>query len=120
METDVYGTLFENIEFKDIIKALFPSGSITGAPKERSMEIIDRVENYNRGIYTGSIGYLSKNGYMNFNVAIRTMYFNDNNGIYPVGGGIVWDSTAESERIEALNKAKIISKLFNKEISHYA
>ena len=120
METDVYGTLFENIEFKDIIKALFPSGSITGAPKERSMEIIDRVENYNRGIYTGSIGYLSKNGYMNFNVAIRTMYFNDNNGIYPVGGGIVWDSTAEGERIEALNKAKIISKLFNKEISHYA
>tara|TARA_Y100000814_G_scaffold68409_1_gene42363 strand:+ start:663 stop:1886 length:1224 start_codon:yes stop_codon:yes gene_type:complete len=120
METDVYGTLFENIEFKDIIKALFPSGSITGAPKERSMEIIDRVENYNRGIYTGSIGYLSKNGYMNFNVAIRTMYFNDNNGIYPVGGGIVWDSTAESERIEALNKAKIISKLFNKEISHHA
>ncbi len=120
METDVYGTLFENIEFKDIIKALFPSGSITGAPKERSMEIIDQVENYNRGIYTGSIGYLSKNGYMNFNVAIRTMYFNDNNGIYPVGGGIVWDSTAESERIEALNKAKIISKLFNKEISHYA
>ena len=120
METDVYGTLFENIEFKDIIKALFPSGSITGAPKERSMEIIDQVENYNRGIYTGSIGYLSKNGYMNFNVAIRTMYFNDNNGIYPVGGGIVWDSTAEGERIEALNKAKIISKLFNKEISHYA
>ena len=120
METDVYGTLFENIEFKDIIKALFPSGSITGAPKERSMEIIDRVENYNRGIYTGSIGYLSKNGYMNFNVAIRTMYFNDNNGIYPVGGGIVWDSTAEGERMEALNKAKIISKLFNKEISHYA
>ena len=120
METDVYGTLFENIEFKDIIKALFPSGSITGAPKERSMEIIDRVENYNRGIYTGSIGYLSKNGYMNFNVAIRTMYFNDNNGIYPVGGGIVWDSNAEDERIEALNKAKIISKLFNKEISHYA
>tara|TARA_B100000401_G_scaffold271424_1_gene185017 strand:- start:727 stop:1950 length:1224 start_codon:yes stop_codon:yes gene_type:complete len=120
METDVYGTLFENIEFKDIIKALFPSGSITGAPKERSMEIIDRVENYNRGIYTGSIGYLSKNGYMNFNVAIRTMYFNDNNGIYPVGGGIVWDSNAEGERIEALNKAKIISKLFNKEISHYA
>ena len=120
METDVYGTLFENIEFKDIIKALFPSGSITGAPKEHSMEIIDRVENYNRGIYTGSIGYLSKNGYMNFNVAIRTMYFNDNNGIYPVGGGIVWDSNAEDERIEALNKAKIISKLFNKEISHYA
>ena len=120
METDVYGTLFENIEFKDIIKALFPSGSITGAPKERCMEIIDRGENYNRGIYTVSIGYLSKNGYMNFNVAIRTMYFNDNNGIYPVGGGIVWDSTAESERIEALNKAKIISKLFNKEISHYA
>ena len=110
METDVYGTLFENIEFKDIIKALFPSGSITGAPKERSMEIIDQVENYNRGIYTGSIGYLSKNGYMNFNVAIRTMYFNDNNGIYPLRGVIVWDSKAEGESIEAKIKSKLISR----------
>jgi len=113
METEVNGELLHNITFEDIITALFPSGSITGAPKERSMEIIDEVENYSRGIYTGSIGYLSSKGYMNFNVAIRTLLFNKNNGIYPVGGGIVWDSTAENERLEALNKTKIINHMLN-------
>ena len=120
METDVYGKLLSEIEFKEIICALFPSGSITGAPKERSMEIIDEIENYNRGVYTGAIGYLSTNGYMNFNVAIRTMYFNENNGLYPIGGGIVWDSIAKNERIEALNKAKIIDNVLNKRVKEYA
>jgi len=120
METEIYGQLLENIEFKDIIQALFPSGSITGAPKERSMELIDQIENYNRGIYTGAMGYLSKNGYMNFNVAIRTMHFNDKKGTYPVGGGIVWDSTAKGERIEALDKAKIFDRALNKKDYEYA
>ena len=120
METDVYGELVNDLEFKDIISALFPSGSITGAPKERSMEIIDKIENYNRGIYTGSIGYISNNGYMNFNVAIRTICFNENKGQYPIGGGIVWDSTPEGERMEALNKAKIIDNVLNKINEQYA
>ena len=65
METEIRGQLLKNITFKDIITALFPSGSITGAPKERSMEIIDEIENYNREIYTGSVGYLSSKGYTN-------------------------------------------------------
>ena len=120
METEVSGDLLNNINFQDIITALFPSGSITGAPKERSMEIIDEIENYNREIYTGSIGYLAKKGYMNFNVAIRTMSFNKNKGTYPVGGGIVWDSTAEGERLEALDKAKIIDNILEKKIEKYA
>ena len=120
METEVYGQLLETIEFKDIIRALFPSGSITGAPKERSMELIDQIENYNRGIYTGAIGYLANNGYMNFNVAIRTMHFNEESGTYPVGGGIVWDSTPEGERIEAVDKAKIIDQALNKKDCEYA
>ena len=120
METDVYGELVNDLEFRDIISALFPSGSITGAPKERSMEIIDKIENYNRGIYTGSIGYISNNGYMNFNVAIRTICFNENKGQYPIGGGIVWDSTPEGERMEALNKAKIIDNVLNKINEQYA
>ncbi len=115
METEVMGQLVDKINFADIIKALFPGGSITGAPKERSMEIIDEIENYNRNIYTGTIGYLSSD-YMNFNIAIRTMCFNGNTGTYPVGGGIVWDSTSKGEREEALNKAKIL----NANIENYA
>jgi len=115
METEIIGQLVNKISFADIIKALFPGGSITGAPKERSMEIIDEIENYNRNIYTGTIGYLSSN-YMNFNIAIRTMCFNGNIGTYPVGGGIVWDSTSKGEREEALNKAKIL----NTNIENYA
>ena len=120
METEVNGKLLNNITFKEIISALFPSGSITGAPKERSMEIIDEIENYNRGIYTGSVGYLCSNGYMNFNVAIRTLLFNHNNGIYPVGGGIVWDSKTEAERLEALNKAKIVNHMVDNPTKEYA
>ena len=80
---------------------------------------IDEIENYNRGIYTGSVGYLCSNGYMNFNVAIRTLVFNQNNGIYPVGGGIVWDSTPEGERIEALNKAKIINHMLDNQTKEH-
>ena len=120
METEVKGKLLNNINFKDIITALFPSGSITGAPKERSMEIIDEIENYNRNFYTGAIGYLSKKQYMNFNVAIRTIQFDNHCGTYPVGGGVVWDSTIEGERDEALNKAKIIDNFINSTIQDYA
>ena len=119
MESEIYGELLENMTFKDILNALFPSGSITGAPKERSMEIIDEVENYNRGIYTGSIGYLSSKGSMNFNVAIRTLFFNQHNGQYCVGGGIVWDSTVEGERLEALNKAKIINHMLDNQTKEH-
>ena len=83
------------------------------------MEIIDEIENYSRGIYTGSIGYLT-GGYMNFNVAIRTLFFNQNNGTYPVGGGIVWDSTVKGERTEALNKAHIINNMMEYQKNEYA
>ena len=120
MESKITGKLKKRTEFQDIIKALFPGGSITGAPKERSMEIIDELEDYNRGIYTGTIGYLSSNKYMNFNIAIRTLSLNSQQGIYPVGGGIVWDSTSEGERNEALNKAKIMDVFLEKQIKEYA
>jgi len=120
MESKISGELINNINFEDIIRALFPGGSITGAPKERSMEIIDELEDYNRGIYTGTIGYLSSNKYMNFNIAIRTLSLNSQQGIYPVGGGIIWDSTSEGERNEALNKAKIMDVFLEKQIKEYA
>ena len=74
------------------------------------MKIIDDLENYNRGIYTGSIGYIKNDGEMNFNIAIRTMYIDNNIASYPVGGGIVWDSNSNDEWNEAQLKSKILDK----------
>ena len=79
-------------------------------PKESAMKIIDDLENYNRGIYTGSIGHIKNNGEMNFNIAIRTMYIDNNIASYPVGGGIVWDSNSNDEWNEAQLKSKILDK----------
>ena len=110
MVTKVYGKLKKNAKFKNIINALFPGGSITGAPKEKAMAIIDQIENYSRGIYTGCIGYIKKNGDMNFNIAIRTMYIDKNLAYYPVGGGIVWDSNYIDEWNEAQLKSKILEQ----------
>jgi len=108
MVSKVYGKLSSSVKEIDIIKAMFPGGSITGAPKERSMEIIDSLENYDRGIYTGALGTISNNGEMNFNIAIRTMTIKDSIATYPVGGGIVWDSKPMLEWEEAQQKSKII------------
>ena len=104
----ISGELINNINEIDIIKALFPGGSVTGAPKESAMQIIDTLEEYSRGIYTGAIGYIKKNGNMSFNIPIRTLTINNNIGVYPVGGGIVWDSKALNEWKEAQLKSKIL------------
>ena len=109
MISNISGILKHNINETSIIKALFPGGSITGAPKERSMEIIDKIENYSRGIYTGCLGYIKNNGDMDFNIAIRTMTIQNNIGTYPVGGGIVWDSNFFEEWKEAHQKSEIIT-----------
>jgi anthranilate/para-aminobenzoate synthase component I len=114
MVSRVYGTLQNSISETDIIKALFPGGSITGAPKERSMEIIDTLEGYQRGIYTGSLGYIKNNGDMDFNIAIRTMTVQNGSGTYPVGGGIVWDSDSLEEWQEAHQKSEILSSFIYK------
>ena len=73
------------------------------------MSIIDSLENYNRNIYTGAIGYIDKHGDMNFNIPIRTMTIKNKIGHYPVGGGIVWDSDAINEWHEAQTKSKILA-----------
>ena len=109
MVTKIHGELKANIKEKDIFKALFPGGSITGAPKQRAIEIIDEIENYSRGIYTGSMGLITNSGNMIFNIAIRTLTLNNKIITYPVGGGIVWDSNHEDERLEAIQKSKILS-----------
>ena len=111
MVTEINGYLKTNICELDIISSMFPGGSITGAPKERAMQIIDSLENYSRGIYTGTIGYITTKGDMDFNSAIRTMTIKDNIAIYPVGGGIVWDSKAEEEWNETNTKTKILNDI---------
>ena len=111
MISNITAKLEHDITEIDIIEALFPGGSITGAPKESAMKIIDELEDYSRDIYTGSIGYIKSNGDLNFNIAIRTMTVNKENGEYPVGGGIVWDSNADDEWHEAQLKSKIINDI---------
>jgi len=115
MVTEVSGVLKNNINETNVIKALFPGGSITGAPKESAMKIIDKIENYERNIYTGAIGYICSNGNMNFNMPIRTMTIKDDQGTYPVGGGIVWDSVTIEEWEEAQLKSKILNITSKKE-----
>lgn len=114
MVSEVSGKLQSSLNEISIIKALFPGGSVTGAPKEESMKIIDSLENYQRGIYTGSIGYILNNGNMDFNVAIRTMIMQNNKCMYPVGGGIVWDSDPLDEWNEAQQKSEILSNFIEK------
>ncbi len=92
----------------DCIEAMFPGGSITGTPKIRAMEVIDALESVQRGIYTGSIGYIGFDGRADFNIAIRTMRIKDSEIAFNVGGGIVWDSDPVSEYEETLLKAKAI------------
>ncbi len=95
----------------DIITALFPCGSITGAPKIRAMEILSELEPWARDIYCGTIGWAAPDGRSEFNVAIRTLMLDDGNATLNVGGGVVWDSTAPSEYEEALWKARFAHQL---------
>jgi len=94
----------------EILRALFPCASITGAPKVKTMEIIASIETTPRNIYTGAIGFIAPDRRVRFNVAIRTILIDKraSRAEYGVGGGIVWDSTAAEEYEECLNKAKII------------
>jgi len=113
MVTRVYGDLKTDVKETVIFNAMFPGGSITGAPKERALEIIDELENRTRGIYTGSIGFIKPNGDLDFNIAIRTMTVENNIGTYGVGGGIVWDSQPLEEWKEAHQKGAILKKNIN-------
>ena len=104
----VVGELHPGRDVVDLLHASFPGGSITGAPKIRSMEIIDELEPTARSIYTGSIGYLGYNGNFDLNIAIRTVIAKDGKAYFQVGGGIVADSVPEDEYQETLDKGKAI------------
>ena len=108
MTSTVSGTLRAGLSYYDIFKALFPSGSITGAPKIRTMQIIRELEQTPRGIYTGAIGFLSPGGISAFNVAIRTLVLRDGHAHMGVGGGIVADSDAGEEYRECKLKTEFL------------
>jgi para-aminobenzoate synthetase component 1 len=102
----IEGKLRPEITFVDLLRATFPGGSVTGAPKIRAMQIIEQLEPLRRGPYCGAIGYLASDGSIEFNLAIRTMIVKDNQVHIPVGGGIVADSNPAAEYEETLVKAK--------------
>lgn len=104
----VTGTLAENKSALDLFAGCFPGGSITGAPKRRAMEIIQEMEQVNRSIYCGSIGYISACGRMDTNIAIRTLATNAGKIHCWGGGGIVADSNMDSEYAESLSKISLL------------
>jgi anthranilate/para-aminobenzoate synthase component I len=106
----VDGRLREDVGPMDVVRAMFPGGSITGAPKIRAMEIIDELEPDRRGLYTGSIGYLSR-GRSAFNIAIRTILVEGNRATFQVGGGIVADSDPDAEYRETLDKGRALHRV---------
>ena len=110
MISTVEGRLREEVSFFKIIKALFPMGSMTGAPKLICMESIDKYEEYKRGLFSGTVGYIDPQGDMDFNVVIRTLFYDKKQRQLTtvVGGAIVYDSVAEDELNECYTKIKPI------------
>lgn len=108
MTSTIETQLLTNRSLCDVFQALFPCGSITGAPKIATMEIIKKVEKQPRGVYCGAIGILVPQGPGIFNVAIRTLQMEETKAIYGVGGGITWDSNWEAEYEETKQKAAVL------------
>jgi len=112
MTSTITADLRPGVDLADIMAALFPCGSIVGAPKIRAAEVIADLEPCSRGVYTGAIGAIAPGGDMAFNVAIRTATIGaDGRGTYGVGGGIVADSDPDGEYDEALLKARVLTDL---------
>jgi para-aminobenzoate synthetase component 1 len=105
----------KNLGFAALQKA-FPMGSMTGAPKIRAMELIDQMESQKRSIFSGALGYINPDGDFDFNVLIRSFYYNRKRKYlsYSTGGAIVYDSSVEDEYQESLLKAKVIENLFGR------
>ncbi|MEN8239707.1 MAG: aminodeoxychorismate synthase component I, partial [Actinomycetota bacterium] len=113
MTSTVEATLAESTTLSDVFAALFPCGSVTGAPKGRSMQIIADLEQHPRGTYCGTVGFIPPGDGLDgvsFNVAIRTVEIDDAEGVarYGVGGGVTWDSTVDHEFHEAVTKFEVL------------
>jgi para-aminobenzoate synthetase component 1 len=109
----ISGKLKKNISSIDMLIACFPGGSITGAPKKRSMEIINELEKRKRQVYCGSIGYFDENNNMDTNICIRTIMLHRNKLYFAAGGGIIHDSDPLDEYYESLEKVSIFLKFFS-------
>jgi aminodeoxychorismate synthase component I len=116
MVSTIRGTLDPAVDVIDLIKACFPGGSMTGAPKVEAMKIIDRLEPVKRGIYSGSIGYLDFSGVLDLNIVIRTLVVKDGRAYFNVGGAIVADSEPSDEYQETMAKARALIRA----LSHLA
>jgi anthranilate synthase component 1 len=108
--SDVSGKLKEGKDIFDVVRATFPAGTVSGAPKVRAMEIIDELENRRRGTYAGLVGYLSFSGNLDSCITIRTILIKDKTAYIQAGAGIVADSVPEREYQETMNKAKALLK----------
>ncbi len=106
--SNVTGELKDGLTAMDVLRATFPAGTVSGAPKIRAMEIIDEFEPVKRGIYSGAVGYLSWNGNMDTAIAIRTAVIKDKHLSIQAGAGIVYDSVPENEWAETMSKARAI------------
>ena len=111
LTSTIHGRLRPGARVADLLRATFPGGSITGAPKIRAMEIIDELEPTRRGVYTGAIGYFSANGDVDLNIAIRSTVVKDGVAYFQVGGGIVYDSDPEGEFLETLDKGRALMEV---------
>jgi len=108
----VSGRLIKDKHALDLLRGCFPGGSITGAPKHRSMEIIEELEPHRRSVYCGSIARIGFDGDMDSNICIRTLIKYENKLYFHAGGGIVWDSQVDAEYQECFDKAAAMLKLF--------
>jgi anthranilate/para-aminobenzoate synthase component I len=106
LASHISGQLRAEVTGLDLLRAVFPGGTITGVPKIRCMEIIDELEPVRRGPYTGSMGYLSWSGDLDFNIVIRTLVLHQKQGYLQVGAGIVADSDPAKEYEETMHKAQ--------------
>ena len=106
--SNVEGRLQPGLSAMDVLRATFPAGTVSGAPKIRAMEIIDELEPVKRGIYSGAVGYLSWSGNMDTAIAIRTAVIKDGKLYIQAGAGIVYDSIPQNEWDETMNKGRAI------------
>jgi anthranilate synthase component 1 len=111
--SNVVGKILPDMSAIDVLRATFPAGTVSGAPKIRAMEIIDELEPVKRGVYSGAIGYLAWNGNMDTAIAIRTGVIKDDTLHIQAGAGVVYDSKPELEWMETMNKARAIFKAVN-------
>ena len=115
--SNVTGKLLPNLSALDVLRATFPAGTVSGAPKIRAMEIIDELEPVKRGIYSGAVGYLAWNGNMDTAIAIRTAILKDDQLHIQAGAGVVYDSVPELEWQETMNKGRAVFRAASSALS---